>query len=209
MLLYVFSLSTSYSFASHFIPISRLIFILRYYGTMPPAKKVLTPGSYAIGAKKKPKVTLKKGRPVVVGTKKRKKREKAKRRDKYTQEDMAEAVRLVKEEDYSISAASVATNSVKKNAVPRMTLSDRLRMDKPNPSLGRPQELSPEVEEALVQCLEMCSEFQFPMRKRDLQDLVQAYCVENEVRTRWKNDRPGSDWIRSSVEPPCEGEKTF
>jgi hypothetical protein len=35
------------------------------------------------------------------------------------------------------------------------------------------------------------------MRKRDLQDLVQAYCVENEVRTRWKNDRPGSDWIRS------------
>jgi hypothetical protein len=35
------------------------------------------------------------------------------------------------------------------------------------------------------------------MRKRNLQDLVQNYCVENSVLTRWKNCRPAKDWVRS------------
>jgi hypothetical protein len=58
------------------------------------------------------------------------------------------------------------------------------------------KELTPVVEEALVKCLEMCAEFNYPMRKRDLQDLVQSYCVEHEVTTRWKDHRPGKDWIK-------------
>jgi hypothetical protein len=45
-----------------------------------------------------------------------------------------------------------------------------------------------------VQCLEMCSEFQFPMKKSDLQE---AYCVENDISTRWENSRPGIDWVRN------------
>lgn len=53
------------------------------------------------------------------------------------------------------------------------------------------------MEEAIVKCLEICSEFNYPLRKRDLQNLVQAYCVENSVTTRWKNSRPGKDWVRS------------
>ncbi len=68
----------------------------------------------------------------------------------------------------------------------RMTLSDRLRSDMPTvkPALGRPQELPIVVEEALVQCLEICAEFNYPMRKKNLQDLVQSYCVENGIKTR-------------------------
>jgi hypothetical protein len=35
------------------------------------------------------------------------------------------------------------------------------------------------------------------MRKRDLQDLVQSSCVENDVDTRWVDSRPGKDWVRN------------
>jgi hypothetical protein len=95
--------------------------------------------------------------------------------------------------------AAKYTNSVKKNPVPRTTLSDRLRKAQPTeaPALGRPQELPKAVEEALVVCLEMCAEFNYPMRKRDLQDLVQNYCVEHDVKTRWLEDRPGKGWVRN------------
>ena len=133
---------------------------------MPPVKKVRTPGSYGealqgngkVNKVKKVKVTPKKVTPKKVGRplKFRKKREFAKRRDKYSEEDMLEAMRLVREEEYSIKAASKLINSVKKNEVPQMTLRDRLKRPGKNPPLGRPQELSRDVEEALVQCLEIC-----------------------------------------------------
>jgi hypothetical protein len=34
------------------------------------------------------------------------------------------------------------------------------------------------------------------MRKRNLQDLVQSYYVEQEVKTGWKDQRPGKEWVR-------------
>jgi hypothetical protein len=110
---------------------------------------------------------------------------------------MLEAIRLVKEDEFSVKTAAAYVNDRKLNAVPRMTLTDRLRKLDPDdqPTLGRPVELSAVVEEALVKCLEMCAEFNFPLKKRNLQDLVQNYCVENNVKTRWPNDRPGIDWV--------------
>jgi hypothetical protein len=159
---------------------------------MPPANNVRTPGSYGDALQGNGKVK-KVGRPLKFW----KKREFAKRRDKYSEEDMLEAMRLVREEEYSIKTTSKLINSVRRNEVPYMTLSDRLKRPGENPPLGRPQELSCDVEEVLVQCLEMCAEFQYPLKKKDLQDLVQSYCVINSVKTRWENDRPGYDWIRS------------
>lgn len=161
---------------------------------MPPIApiKVATPGSQT-KTKKKPKRSVRGRRPkrVVKGPRPFKRR-----RDGYTQEDMNEAIRLVKDEEWSAAQACLVINSVKKNVVPRMTLNDRLKtMD--NPALGRPQELSRVVEEALVDCLVMCSEFQYPMKKKDLMDVVQSYCIEHEVVTRWKESRPGKHWIRS------------
>jgi hypothetical protein len=58
------------------------------------------------------------------------------------------------------------------------------------------KELSPAVEEALVKCLEMCAEFQYPLKRKDLQDLVQSYVVEHNIQTRWLDDRPGREWVR-------------
>ena len=68
---------------------------------------------------------------------------KVKHRSTYTEEDMIEAVRLVKEEYYTIKRAAATINSSKKNDVPRMTLSNRINNQDParKPSLGRPVEL--------------------------------------------------------------------
>jgi hypothetical protein len=35
------------------------------------------------------------------------------------------------------------------------------------------------------------------MNKRDVCNLVQAYCVENGVETRWKDSKTGKDWVVS------------
>lgn len=112
---------------------------------------------------------------------------------------MEEAVRLVKEEDMSVAKAAMVVNDIKKNPVPRMTLNDRINRQDPTkePLVGRPQELSKAAEEAIVKCLVWCAEFQYPQSKRDLQKLVQSYCIENQVEVRWKDSKPGKDWIRN------------
>ncbi len=137
----------------------------------------------------------KKGRPKKL---KRLSRSGLKLRATYSEEDMLEAIRLVREEGMSIKAASRMTNQVKKQAVPRSTIQDRLLTKNPlgQPSLGRPVELPEEVEKALVKCLKMCGEFQYPMRPTDLQDLVQSYCISNDVMTRWEQARPGREWCK-------------
>jgi len=75
---------------------------------------------------------------------------------------------------------------VKKNRVPRMTLNDRIHQDDPLelPKVGRPIELSTEVEKAVVDCLVLCGQYQYPMRRRDLQRFIQSYCTEHNVVTR-------------------------
>jgi hypothetical protein len=112
-------------------------------------KKVLTPGSYqGVSSKKKKVVSSKKkkpGRPVSTPTgtpKMKKKRDSAKYRHTYTEQDLIEAVRLVKEEGYSCSSACEVINDIKLNKVPRMTLNDRLHKETPSkrPTMGRPQE---------------------------------------------------------------------
>jgi hypothetical protein len=159
-------------------------------------KKVATPGFYKLNSGKSTPSKKKMGRPAAKN--KRKKRDKIKHRAEYTRADMAEAVRLVNEENWSIKAAALELNSVKKNKVPRMTLSDRLKKENPDkePVLGRPQVIDKVVEEALVKCLEICGSYNYPMRKKDLQDLIQAYCIEHGVKTGWVDDRPGKQWIR-------------
>lgn len=152
---------------------------------MPTARKVDTPGSATVGtgtpqAKKK---TVKRGRPASARPKPRKKPVGRTYRKTYTEEDVLEAVRLVREEEFSCAQAALMLNSIKKNIVPRMTLNDRMHRENPTarPQVGRPQEISPAVEEALVGCLTLCAEFQYPMRKRDLQDLVQVQYWEQYI----------------------------
>lgn len=115
-------------------------------------------------------------------------------RDTYPEHAMLAAVRLVREDGMSISKASRTMN------VKRQTLNDRLLKyadPEKQPRVGRPQELSNKEEEDIVECLIMCAEFQYPMRKRDLQKLVQAYVQENNINVRWTNGRPGKEWVRN------------
>ncbi len=175
---------------------------------MPEPRKVLTPGSYTSSQKRasnktprqqggsnttprSSKVTVR-GRP----TRKRQNRpgrQIGKYRSTYSQEDLDEAVRLVQESGYCIKRAAL------KMQVPRMTLSDRLNTKSPRKrvQLGRRPELSKEVELAIVKCLKVCAEYLYPMRKRDLQQLIQAYCTENNVITRWPENLPGKHFIRN------------
>jgi hypothetical protein len=60
--------------------------------------------------------------------------------------------------------------------------------------LGRLQQLSVQ---ALVKCLELCAKYKCPMRKRDLQDLVQSYCMQHGLKTKWEDDRPVRHWVRN------------
>jgi len=92
----------------------------------------------------------------------------------------------VREEGKSIKFAAEHTNDIKKNRVPRTTLNDRLLSNTPGdvPKLGRPTELTAAAENAIVRCLRMCAQFQYPMRKSDLQSLVQSYVVQNSICTR-------------------------
>jgi len=174
---------------------------------MPKAKKVSTPGTgdqkrdkkrrnreeekeKKRRKKKKDKTTA--GRPKKV---KRLGRNNIKLRSTYTKEDMEEAVRLVQNENMSIKSAANHINDRKKSRVPRTTLNDWLLGNKTTaPKLGRPTELSVEAENALVKCLKMCASFQYPMRKSDLQALVQSYVIENSVVTRWPDGKPQKDW---------------
>jgi hypothetical protein len=89
---------------------------------------------------------------------------------------MNEEVRLVTERGFSVAKTDVTIKRLKKNAVPRMTLHDRINTNKPvvQPKAGRLQELSPIMEQAIIKCLIMWSEFQYLMRKRDVQLLIQS-----------------------------------
>jgi hypothetical protein len=100
-------------------------------------KKVNTPGSYNLGTKTPPRKRV--GRP---GSAKKPKKRQVKHRQTYEEEDILEAIRLVKEMGFSKLKAALRINSIKRNPVPRTTLINRLQSDEPEsqPSLGRPQE---------------------------------------------------------------------
>jgi hypothetical protein len=102
-----------------------------------PSKKSSTPSKKSSTSSKISKKG--KGRP---STATKRPRHGIKFRDSYTEEDLQEAIRLVQEEQFSVSSAAVFVNEIKRNKVPRMTLTDRLRKDAPavKPTLGRPQE---------------------------------------------------------------------
>jgi hypothetical protein len=101
--------------------------------------EVRTQGSYSLDSKTTPP-RKKVGRPG--SAQKQKKARQVMHREKYDKQDMLEAVLLVREEGYSKLKAANHINGVKRNAVPRMTLLDRLHSNLParKPALGRPQE---------------------------------------------------------------------
>ncbi len=43
----------------------------------------------------------------------------------------------------------------------------------------------------------LCAEFMFPMRKCEIQKLMQAFMLENGMLVRWVDGKPGKDQIKN------------
>jgi hypothetical protein len=61
--------------------------------------------------------------------------------------------------------------------------------------VGRPIVLSEAEEEALVEILVLMGQFNYPLTKRHLRDMVKDYLDKNRV-TRFKDNRPGRMWVK-------------
>jgi transposase-like protein len=161
---------------------------------MPKPAKVSTPGSYTLASekkekKKKKKSDAKKGRPSLPTKKKRGTSRKNNYRSRYTPEDMEKAVSLVRNEDYSVAQAALTCG------VPRVTLLDRLNGNHKTGRVGRPCVLSKVEEQVLVEVLVLMGQYNYPLTKRHLADMVKHF-LDRHRQTRLKDNRPGRHWIR-------------
>jgi hypothetical protein len=106
---------------------------------------------------------------------------------------MQRALDLVRDENCPVSRAA------KICGVPRVTLIDNLKGTHKTGAPGRPIVLSEEEERALVEVLVQMSEFNYPVTKRHVCDMVKNYLDKNRV-TRFKGNRPGRIWARNFLE---------
>jgi hypothetical protein len=147
---------------------------------MPP-RKVGTPGSYNLSEglpKSKKKISKlskgkklagkkKKGRPTSFGKKGSKR--KGNYRSTYSKEDLEAAYCRVTEEGWT------AARAAREYGVPRITLMDRLSGRHKTGQIGRPTALSQCEEQVLVDLLILMGEFNYPVSKRHLRDMVKGY----------------------------------
>jgi hypothetical protein len=96
--------------------------------------------------------------------KKEKRPRNIKHRQNYGEEDVLEAVWLVREQEFSVKKAVAYISDAKQNPVPRMTLMNQLVKTIPTakPYMEMPMQISKDVEEALVNCLELCASYNYP-----------------------------------------------
>lgn len=151
-------------------------------------RKVATPGSYHEVSKVKKRKEKKKGRPAA------KARKPSKRKDnymsRYTPEQLERAVDLVKNDDWSVAAAARECN------VPRITLHDRIHAKHVTGAPGRTTELSKGEEDALVDVCLVLGDYNYPVTKRYLADMVKSYLDRKREVPRFKGNRPGRKWVR-------------
>jgi hypothetical protein len=159
---------------------------------MVPVKKVATPGSYKLAktSKQKEKDKQRKDKE-----KKRRRKGKGKQkgrpslnvkkastrtgpRTKYPPENLQRAYDLVKEEGWT------AFRAAKECGVPRITLVDKLQGTHKTGQVGRPTVLNKVEEEVLVEVLVLMGQYNYPVTKRHLRDMVKSY-LDKHRDTRW------------------------
>lgn len=100
------------------------------------------------------------------------------------------AIRAVRSRRMSIREASTTY------AVPRSTLQDKLRgrhMEK----VGRPFAITDDDERHLVEGLQLCANWGFPLRVKDIVYIIQLYLNNCGKTVKVFNDnKPGKDWMR-------------
>lgn len=62
---------------------------------------------------------------------------------------------------------------------------------------GRKTSLTEEMEIDLSDKIKIMAKWGFALTKNEILNTVQAYVQENDLRTQFKDGRPGSDWFRS------------
>jgi hypothetical protein len=107
----------------------------------------------------------------------------------YKEEDVLEAVRLVKE-GMSVRNATAACN------VPKSTIDDRVS-GKHGGLQGRPPVLTKEEEGLIIEMVDMMCDWGFPFTKTDLCYFVQSYLNKRGGSTRFKDNLPSRRFVDS------------
>lgn len=108
----------------------------------------------------------------------------------YSADNLDKALDEVKKKKLSLNEAS------KKYKISKGTLSHKLR-GKYKSSVGRPPVLNSEEEKNIVRILLKTAEWGFPISNDNLRHILQSHFNKIGKTTRFKNNLPGKDWVRS------------
>lgn len=109
----------------------------------------------------------------------------------YTLEDLQNAVADVSTNNLTYRQASA------RYGVPVSNIFNRIKGRKiaeGKVGSGRKCELQPHVEDDIAKCLEERAKMGYPCSKDELLQLIQNYVLENKIKTRFKDGKPGHDW---------------
>jgi hypothetical protein len=114
-----------------------------------------------------------------------------KRAKRYSDQQLALAIKEVSEEGKNLSSAALKYN------IPKSTLSEHCRNVHPMPT-GRACILSAEEEELIAKCLIYAANCGWPMDRVDLKEMVRQYCKEAKIETPWNTENgPGVEFLRN------------
>lgn len=119
--------------------------------------------------------------------------------ERYTAQALKRAINDVKSGSKTIKGAATTYN------IPRTTLRHNLAGTRGVKGLtakggsggGCKLALDKNDEESLVVCLKTMERWGFGLTREEVLDIVQMYVTNNNIKTRFKNGRPGEDWYLS------------
>ncbi len=100
------------------------------------------------------------------------------------------AVEKVTNEGWTVARAA------REHGVPRVTLLDNVKGTHKTGAPGRPTVLSKCEEEVLVSRIVLFGQYNYPVSKRHLRDMVKAY-LDKRRDTIFKENRPGKNWVKA------------
>ena len=110
----------------------------------------------------------------------------------YTQQDLRRAIEDVQNRNKTYRQAQVFYGVPIAVICQRVSGNRRTAID--CTSRGRKTALSAEVEEIIEKSLISRAEYGYPCDKNELQELVKTYVEMKDIKTPFKNNRPGDDW---------------
>uniref|UniRef100_A0A2A4K184 HTH psq-type domain-containing protein n=1 Tax=Heliothis virescens TaxID=7102 RepID=A0A2A4K184_HELVI len=109
----------------------------------------------------------------------------------YTKEALKLALEAINNKELTYAAAS------KMYGIPTSTLNDRVLKKTAivSKTLGRPTAIPVELEEKLANCLRTLEKWGWGLSRAELLDVTQEFIKRNDIKTPFKNGRPGPDWF--------------